>query len=55
MPRVIEVMSKGRYICAPVEYKFGPSVLETAQCGPLQGRYLKFPLLSTLYAPSEFY
>ena len=24
MPRVIEVMSKGRYICAPVEYKFSP-------------------------------
>ena len=24
MPRVIEVMSKGRYVCAPVEYKFSP-------------------------------
>ena len=24
MPRVISVMDKGRYICAPVEYKFSP-------------------------------
>ena len=24
MPRVMQVMNKGRYVCAPVEYKFSP-------------------------------